>query len=158
MAWLKIRFATRSSLAVLLSVGMPTVVLSQPPPTVYSLLKKIPVIARATFEEETNPKIISTNLPGGIRTQSYTFVLDGENYWVDLGGTKVGKFGDTAWRTIGEQLTKYNYSWNKAGGKSGSITDESMTARGVINGLLTFGITTANAKNLFWDANQKNYF
>lgn len=146
ITWLKIKFAAGVAVAAMLAGGAATIALAQSQPTVYSFLEKTPIIAAATIEKEINVKTFPAGFPAGAQKQSFTFALDGEDYRMDFGGGMTGKFGDTTWQTIGEQLTKYNSKWNKAEGESGGITAGSLVARMTINLLTTSGITTANPK------------
>lgn len=155
MTWLKIKLAVCVSVAALITGGAATIALAQSQPTVYSLLEKPPIIANATIEKEINIKTFPPGFPAGAQKQSFTFALDGEDYRMDFGGGMAGRFGDTTWRTAGEQLTKYNSKWNKADGESGGITAVSLVARMTINLLTTSGITTANPKNITWSDGHK---
>lgn len=155
MIWLKIKFAVGVGVAALIAGGAATIALAQSQPTVYSLLEKPPIIANATIEKEINLKTLPSGFPAGAQKQSFTFALDGEDYRMDFGGGMAGRFGDTIWHTIGEQLTKYNSKWNKADGESGGITAAGSVARMTINLLTTAGITTANPKNIIWSDGHK---
>jgi RNA polymerase sigma factor (sigma-70 family) len=155
MTWLKMKLAISIGVAVLLTGGMATIAFSQSQPTVYSLLEKPPIIANATFEKEINIKMLPPNFPAGAQKQSFTFSLDGEDYRMNFGGGMVGKYGDTIWQTIGEQLTKFNSNWNKAEGESGGIIPGCSVAQMSINLLITSGITTMKPKNVVWDAGHK---
>jgi hypothetical protein len=157
MTWLKIKLAVGVGAAVMLTGGMATIAFSQSQPTVYSLLEKTPIVANATFEKEINIKTLppNINIPAGAQKQSFTFALDGEDYRMDFGGGMVGRFTDTDWQTMGKQVMKFSSKWNKPDGESGGITAGNSVARGTINLLITSGITTANPKNIVWEAGHR---
>jgi len=155
MTWLRIKFAAGAGVTALLVGSVATIALAQSQPTVYSFLEKRPIIATATIEKEINFKTPPPGFPAGAQKQSFTFALDGDDYWMDFGGGRAGRFGDTTWQTIGEQLIKYNSKWNKTEGESGGIIAASMVAKMTINLLTTSGITTSDPKNITWSDGHK---
>jgi hypothetical protein len=157
MTWIKYKFAISFGATLLLAAGATTIALSQSQPTVYSLLANPPIIASATVEKEINFKTMPPGIPAGAQKQTFTFSKDGENYRMDFGGGMVGKYGDLMWQTTGEQVTRYNLKWNKIDTDASGIGGADTGARGAINTLLTFGLSTEKELKGAWNPDHKRF-
>jgi RNA polymerase sigma factor (sigma-70 family) len=130
---------------------------TDPKPTLYSILEYPPVVFEATWERELNPQVEPTNFPTGALKNSFSAVVDGDNYWFDYGGGKRGKFGDTLWHSTGHQLTKFDLKWNDPNGEPLYMTGLDKALSAYINTFITFGITATPAKRFARGWNHKKF-
>ncbi|MDB6056276.1 MAG: polymerase, sigma-24 subunit, subfamily [Verrucomicrobiales bacterium] len=144
MTWLKYKFAIGMAVSATAIVGVATVALAQPQPTVYSLLENPPIIASASYEQEIADTNMLAHMPAGSAKQGYTFSCDGANFLMKFHSAgMVGKYGDLYWGTIGDNLKRFDARLNKLDGVSAGIVFQADVAQGCINSLGSSGLCGA---------------
>ncbi len=167
MTWMKLKLIVGVGLGVLLAGSVATMALIEKPSeaptapptgshvgvTFFSMLEGTPIVANAVFEKE----LFMDDIPAGGRKQTFTFLVDGDNYRLSTGGMRGGKFEGVSWHHLNGNLTLFDPKANKPGGNSGGTVEGESTCRMTVDIFLTLGIWQMLPGSAVWDQDKHRF-